>query len=150
MTHDPGETMRTIAVAASIVAAALLVGCGSSDTGDARYDARQACTSIDAGHGISPTSAPTPAGDTDWSGLSDALNQSADSAAAAAAKDGRWNRLADSLNTLQRLAAGLAQQQGSVDSAYASSPVLSPEDQQLATDTLAIVQSECRKAYAAG
>ncbi|WP_406178177.1 hypothetical protein [Streptomyces canus] len=144
--------MRITTTATVLVAIALLSGCGSSDNDDARNDARQACASIGAGHGANPTSAPTPNSDTDWSQMADELNRSADTAAAAAAKDTRWNRLADSMNTLQRLAASLAQQQGSVsqNSAYNSSPLLAPEDQQLATKTIDILQAECRKAYAAG
>lgn len=84
--------------------------------------------------------------------MADGLNRVADTAAAAAANDARWNRLADSINTLQRLAASLAQQQGSAsqNSAYKSSPQLSPENQQLATEKVDIVDAECRKAYAAG
>ncbi|GAA3796265.1 hypothetical protein [Streptomyces chiangmaiensis] len=43
-------------------------------------------------------------------------------------------------------------QQSSVsqNSAYSSQPRLSPEDQQLTTEKIDIVEAECRKAYVAG
>ncbi|MFJ7069871.1 hypothetical protein [Streptomyces sp. NPDC101115] len=130
-------------ILAAVLAATLMTGCGQDDPEPIEL-ARQACGGVGTdGQHLTPDPESTGIDADDAASLVDETDRRADLAASAAVRDPRWNRLADALSWLATEVEDVRSRSAATGSAAAT------DEPETFAQTLAAIESECRKANAA-